>query len=1023
MLPSDSTPDAFPPRQAGGDSATGEGHAPHRSPEDPRRAVTRIAEAQPSLPDSEPADPDDPVAQWPPGAVRYRAFQHIGRGGMGWVYKAWDPKLRRTVAIKVLQGEASAQVRRFRQEAQAQARVQHEHVCPIYEVGEVDGRPFIAMQFIDGPTLRELAPSLPLADKLRVMMQAAEGVHAAHRKGMVHRDLKPGNMLVERRGPGELHAYVVDFGLARDTAAPGVTQAGLVVGTPAYMAPEQIRGDAVLDPRTDVYGLGATLYEVLSGRQPFSGEHGTEVLLRALAEDAAPLHRREVPRDLETIVHCCMEKEPARRYASARELAEDLGRFLEGRPILARRPRFSYRLGKWIRRNRALVATGAVAAVALLFAAGWGLRGALFARAQARAAERFAALTQQAEGRLRMAYLEPPHPLGPDLERLGRTMTAIGQAMGAGGASVQGPGHLALGRGHLLLDDLDRAREHFEAAWNRGYRTPDLSAAYGTSLARLFLEELEHLGSLSLQARRATLEPTLGMPARSRLQEVARSGHEDRAYLEGLLALVEGDLVRGRACAIESRRGRPWHVESWALESLTWTLAAAAAGEGGRSGEANAALAEADARLREGLAVNRSALPLLRAEVHRAFLAYRLTPEDPPARNEGYVRALAAVDAVFAVLPGDLDTAATAAAIQVQRAVFELNRAGDLLPWLEDAIRRAEAVLRRRPSHVAARMHLGKAHAVWGAWQAGRGDDPRTHLRSAIEALGGVPEERATHHLLGDIGNTYHFLGVAEFTFGADPRASLAKARDHHTRAAALYPLDAHFGNLAADWLQEAEYLLAQDLPLEKALQPALEAVQRSLQLNPANEQAYTNLANHWILRADLDLQSGKDAGPALEEALRAARRVPELGPGDWNSWINLGFAAARQARNEGRAGRSPEPALAEGWLAVQRGLAIDANAPPLHLAAAQLQVERLRHAPAAERRRAGRLDRLRWHLAEAARLAPREAGGWILLAEALSFEGAASRAEAQAALRRAVEVNPSFGPRVSRLSRDYNLR
>jgi len=273
-----------------------------------------------------------------PVSDRYEIQATIGAGGMGKVYKAFDRKLKRMVALKFLHGGDAALEKRFLQEAQAQARVDHPNVCKVYEVGRVDEEPYIAMQFIEGRTLRDAARDLSVREKLELVRDAARAVHAAHQLGLIHRDIKPANILVEQ-GPLGLRPFVTDFGLARDLEAPGDTIQGTLLGTPQYMAPEQARGELNrLDARTDVYGLGATLYETLTQRPPFDGPTHLITLYRMLNEDPAPPRKlaKDLPVDIESVVLKCLEKDPARRYAGADAVADDLQRLLDGEPVRAR---------------------------------------------------------------------------------------------------------------------------------------------------------------------------------------------------------------------------------------------------------------------------------------------------------------------------------------------------------------------------------------------------------------------------------------------------------------------------------------------------------------------------------------------------------------------------------------------------------------------------------------------------------------------------------------------------------------
>jgi len=299
---------------------------------------------------------------------RYEVQALIGSGGMGKVYKAFDRQLMRAVALKFLRGGDAAVERKFLREAQAQARVDHAHVCRVYEVGRLADRPYIAMQYVSGKTLRDAVGELSFEEKLALMRDVAEAVHAAHQTGLVHRDIKPQNILVERGSDGP-RPFVTDFGLARDVRSPGETADGTVLGTPQYMAPEQANGDLhALDARTDVYGLGATLYEVLTARPPFEGGSQLQILFRMIHEEPARPRKLAagMPADAESVVLKCLEKDPARRYQTAKALAEDLQRVLDGEPVRARSASAADRLWRKLRRNKALAA----ALLALVLALG-----------------------------------------------------------------------------------------------------------------------------------------------------------------------------------------------------------------------------------------------------------------------------------------------------------------------------------------------------------------------------------------------------------------------------------------------------------------------------------------------------------------------------------------------------------------------------------------------------------------------------------------------------------------------------
>ena len=325
---------------------------------------------------TQPAGPaeDCPPPPAPPG---YEILEHIGRGGMGVVYRARQIKLNRIVALKMIRSGGfhdSAERQRFEAEARAIAKLSHPNIIQIYEVGEANGLPFLALEYVPGKSLADAIAGTPLPPRPAAALIAtlARAIQHAHDAGVLHRDLKPANILLSTADVGTRNAEreaddlplqlpssafripkVTDFGLAKQIGSDGVTRAGDFVGTPSYAAPEQAFGRLDIGPPADVYALGAILYQMLTGRPPFAGATALETIDQVRFNEVVPPSRLRpnVPRDLETIVLKSLQKEPAKRYASAISFAEDLERFLEGRAIRARPVSVTEKVVKWCRRK------------------------------------------------------------------------------------------------------------------------------------------------------------------------------------------------------------------------------------------------------------------------------------------------------------------------------------------------------------------------------------------------------------------------------------------------------------------------------------------------------------------------------------------------------------------------------------------------------------------------------------------------------------------------------------------------
>ncbi|MBZ5715831.1 serine/threonine-protein kinase [Nannocystis pusilla] len=897
-------------------SDTDESEAPARG----RDAATLTGAPGPA--DTADLEGDSATAIPPSLHARFAEFHRLGQGGMGVVYRAWDRRLGRRVAIKLV--SAGAQVDgRFLREARSQARLRHEHVCEVYEAGVAEGVPFIVMRHIDGPSLQEARGDLTSEEKVRVLRAIAAALHEAHRLGLVHRDVKPSNIMLERGEDGAWHPYLMDFGIAREVGESGPTLTGAPLGTPAFMAPEQAAGQArALDRRTDVYGLGATLYALLAGRPPFVGDGVMRVLAQVLTAEPPPLCDlvRDVPADLEAVVARCLEKEPGARYESARALGEDLQRFLDGDPVLARRASLVRRLVRRARRHRAAVAGVAALVVAALVVGGMFVRSRRAAAEQATLARELGETVKEMELFLRGAHGMPLHDVERERDVVRARLRDVETRMAAAGEPGRGPGHYALGRGLLGLQEPRAALHHLRAAEQAGYRAPGLDYAAGVALSELYRRGLEETRRIrdpaQREARSAALAAEFKAPAVLHLRAALAGVIEAPPYVEGLLALAEERHEEALARARAAFAAAPWLYEAKKLEGdVLYALgsrhrhdavfdfdkmrsyfdpAAAAyaiAAEHGRSDpsvhlaecELWAQIMNASAKRGESM---RPSFDRARAACERAIAA---GPRSPEAHTK-----LAFLHGCFAFW--------IASGMQNQE---------DAKAALRDAITTAEAALHMSPGEAMTQYVVAAAYRARAYYEDMIGRDQSEALARAIVAYEAALQlDPDFYWAIKELAFVLAEHGRHASLHGGDPTEDFARAAALCDRARTIEPdaegprsLRLRIGYYVVDHLVRA------------GLSPAAEIARMYALLDEMKRQdptwAWAPYWRVWFEHAAglYALDAGEDAGPALARAEASARAMtPE---GQVFPDTVLAMLATLQARVGLARGEDPSAALA----------------------------------------------------------------------------------------------------------------
>jgi eukaryotic-like serine/threonine-protein kinase len=989
--------------------------------QDPRdEEASALRHGPPTLPPPETGQ--EPSPRFPvPGWERYQGVRFLGQGGMGQVFLAYDPRLRRNVALKFVRGDDAGTLQRLMQEARAQARISHERVCPVYEVGEVQGRPYIAMPFIDGTSLGALADTLTVEQKTLLVREAAEGVHAAHRAGLIHRDLKPANILVERALDGRLKPYVMDFGLAHDWNAQAATATGSVLGTPPYMSPEQARGEVGrLDRRADVYSLGATLYHLLTGELPIPGANGLELLNRIATQEPRPPRalNPDIPADLEAIVLKCLEKDRSARYDSAHALAEDLERFLAGEPVRARPTGPWYRLRKQVRRHRFAVGGATLALLAILSALGW----AAFTRQQAaqreRLARRFTERVERIEALARYAGMARLHDIRADRAGLRQHMAELEAEIHRAGPEALGPGSYALGRGALALGDLPRAREHLETAWRQGFHEPRVAWALALVIGHLYRDQLLEVEALPdagrRQTRRQDAERHYRDPALAYLRQSAGAEVPSTEYVAALLAFHENRLDAALAQLDALGDRLPWFHEAPLLRgSILQSRAAQRWNQGDREG----ALADLEAgrRVLASAVATGESLPEVHLSVAR--LEYTAMVLELYGRGNvlpGYTRGL---EAVARALVADADSAEARfweARFHNRRAEDQLNTGGAAEEALQKAGTAARAALALAPGDSRARRELGQSLLRQARARQGRGEDPSEPLRLALETFDAVPPKDQDYEFHATRGLLFRVWADHEAQTGADPSAHQAQAIAAYRQAIQRDErLPDAWINLGQAYLKRASGARAVE-PLADLEQARL-ALEKSRALNPQNFVA-------WFLGGTLHTElasrrrsSGGDARPDLATAAELFQRGIGINGKVAPLHNGLGIALAGQAREAWERGEDPFPLLAQAQDAYARAIAVapqqgwgQNNAGEVHATRAAYQLA-LGENPEAELRAAEAA-----YQQALARL-PGQAAPWANLAKGRALQAAF-------ALERARDPRPDLTKAEEALARSFRL-
>ena len=958
----------------------------------------------------------------------YRTVEILGRGGMGTVLLAHraDGHFEQQVAVKVVSPRrfSSDSLERFRFERQILADLEHPSIAKLLDggVGD-DGLPYLVMDYVRGlPLDRFVQTSSPsIEQRLELLIEICGAIDHAHRRRVAHLDLKPSNILVTEDG----RPKVLDFGIAqmldRRDAVTGSSSSGRM--TPHYAAPEQLRGEPVTSS-SDVYSLGVVLFQLLTGRLPFERRQEESAdLIRRLTEldPPAPSTFADFPfaRDLDAVVAKALEKNPLHRYGSAAELADDLRRVLERKPVRALPGSKLYIWQKHVQRHRWSWIAGTLMAVFVaVLSFGWW-RDHQNARSRIEIARDFSREAERIESFLRYAYALPSHDVSREKELTKKRMDRISDRADMLGEIAEGAAHLALGRAHLMMHQPRDATEHLQKAWDSGLKSSEVAFALGKSLGEIYQNERTSAFQIRDPKLRALEIERLGRiyrdPAVELLSRVEETSEvASPALVASMIALLDERYEHGLELAKEAADEAPWLPDGLRLQGEAWRqIADKSVGDSRWQDAIDAAdkaiaaldeaalLAPSDTQIADALCdahVTRSAPARLQrapqdlADGRRhCQQAMELDPglnhsrlqlarlhvfavQDPSLplddRLEELEKGLTLAQQALQITSGNPETLTLLGSAYLTRAFF-LSRAKGEDPRddLELAAKHLETAVREDPGLVVAHVNRGTAMALLAEERLARGGDPDPAFASAVQSFEEALDRSPDHGvILTNLGNLLFNRASFLEQQGKETSSLLDKALKICDRSLEINPDLNQALNLKGAVL-EAQFRLGlakgnPDLSLFEASKAALD---RSRDINPDFTAAWVNEGSLFLSRAQADLLLGENPIPSIEASRAALTKASSLSPDHQETLISnlvetqLFADRLRRAQSRNHQESEARSSLSRVEDLLRKALATDPDSSLLKLRAAQLEVEKARASKKDSARSVGLQEAAEW--------------------------------------------------------------
>jgi serine/threonine protein kinase/tetratricopeptide (TPR) repeat protein len=886
---------------------------------------------------------------------RFKLEELLGRGGMGDVYKAYDPNLGRYIALKILRHEEPETLKRFIREARAQAQVEHRHVCKIYESGECSGHPYIAMQYIDGKSLKELGQQLTLEEKLRIIKEVALGLQAAHRRGLIHRDVKPTNIMVIQTEEGTWKPFIMDFGIAREQEACGLTSTGIIVGTPFYMSPEHAKGTLVnLDRRSDIYSLGVTMYELLTGIVPFQGDIPVEVLIKAINYDPQPIRKINpaVPVDIETIVMKCLEKDPNRRYSSAKELAADIQRYLDGDLIMARPATLSYRIKrKLVKHKWPSILVGAASLVIIVLIGLW-LHTQWTASQRAFIAQQLGQEVEKIESTIRYAHLLPLHNISREKTIIRERIKAIEEKMKKVGKMGFGPGHYAMGRGYMALQEYTKAKAHLEKAWAVDYQTPEVAYELGLVMGELYLKESQMANRIDdkklREARKKEIEKIFREPAVHFLLQAGQIRDKSQNYIAALIAFYEKKYQKAldilQPAMKDAPEGTPWLYEANILEGNIYLTIGR---EKTNYEEAMEIFSQAEQAYQRVIKIGESDIQgyvgLSRVLERKIWLTLHAKGGDlQPLVGNAIGHCQKALD----IEPELAEIYVMESSVYRWLGRYQVFTGKNPIPAFNQSVAAAQNALKLQNDNFEAYAIIGIINRFKAQYQMDHGEDPTGAFQLAAWNFNKAIEFNPTYVVAHNgITNVYIRKAQYEMSQGKDPNASLEKAISTLKKALSINPnwVDLYNSLAGALWVKGG-VLTAQGKDARSSFLEASQSLEKAIEINPSIVHFYSNLGFVYIDLGRYELNNGFSPSDTLNKALSYFEKAVEINPEGNELYIGLVSVSSIQAEYNYMIGENGAKPVSQAADYFKRGLQVNPSTPLLYIRMAESYITQARY-------------------------------------------------------------------------------